>query len=212
MLRLTLKVLPRFFADLSLTYDIPIGLEIATNENKSARYYTQLEKGTLAELLTQFVARYTQYTWKIEDGVVNVFPQDNYRDLLSKDLLAVKIERLSVKEKTSCWNFVALLLESPETKSILQANDTTYSRRSPSGFYIPQLGRNFSLNVSDLTVRSILNRVISESSTAKFWLITRDPDKTLLLDVIAEHEDSLKTKGKRPLQELFGERRNNDSP
>ena len=89
-----------FFADLSLTYDIPIGLEIATNENKSTRYYTQLEKrGHYAELLTQFVARYTQYTWKIEDGVVNVFPQDSYRDLLSKDLLAVKIERFSVKGK-----------------------------------------------------------------------------------------------------------------
>ena len=108
-----------FFADLSLTYDIPIGLEIATNENKSARYYTQLENGTLAELLTQFVARYTQYTWKIEDGVVNVFPQDGYRDLLSKNFLAVKIEKFAVKEKTSCCNFVASLLDSPETKSIL---------------------------------------------------------------------------------------------
>ena len=140
-----------FFADLSFTYDIPVGLEIAKNENESARYYTELEKGTLTDLLTQFVTRHTQYSWKIEDGVVNVFPQDGYRDPLSKDLLAMRIGKFSVKEKTSCWNFVASLLDSPETKSILQANNTTYSRRSPSGFYIPQHGRGFNLNVSDLT-------------------------------------------------------------
>ena len=194
-----------FFSDLALTYDVPIGLEVAANDNQSARYYVEFKKGPLAEFLTQFVTEHTQYTWQIVDGVVNVFPKDGYRDPLSQDLLAVKLGKFAVRENTSCWNFIASLLDRPEMKTILEANDTTYSRRSPSGFYIPQLGRKFTLEVSDLMVGSILNKVIGGSPTAKFWVIKRNSDRTLFLHVSAHHEDSLKTRGKRPLQELLGE-------
>lgn len=192
-----------FFAELSLTYDIPIGLETAANEYALTRYSSNFKKGTLADLLTQFVSRHSLYTWKIEDGVVNVFPKDGYRDLASMELLATKIERFSVKGNTSCFNLVESLVMQPEAKTILDANKTTYSNNAPSGFYIPNVGRSFTLEVSDVTVKSILNKVVSKSSTAKFWVITRKPDKTLLIDLTARHEDALRIKGTRRLQELF---------
>lgn len=190
------------FSELSFTYDIPIGLEVAANETESAWFYVDFKKGTLAELLIQFVGQHTQYTWAIEDGVVNVFPRPGYRDLMSKEILAVRIEKFLVKEKTSCWDFVASVLDKPETKAILDANDTTYTRPSPSGFYIPQLGSNFTLDVADLTLRSILNKTIRESPTAKFWVVTRNPDRTLFMHVGAQPENSLKI-DKRELQELL---------
>jgi hypothetical protein len=143
-----------FFAELSLTYDIPIGLETAANEYELTRYSSNFKKGTLADLLTQFVSRHSLYDWKIEDGVVNVFPEDGYRDLVSMELLATKIERFSVKENTSCFNLVESLAMQPEAKITLEANKTTYSSRTPSGFYIPNVGRSFTLEGSDVTVRN----------------------------------------------------------
>jgi hypothetical protein len=194
-----------FFAELSLTYNIPIGLETAANEYEHTRYSIDFKKGTLAELLTQFVNQHSLYTWKIEDGVANVFPKDGYRDALSRDLLATNIERFSVKENTSCWNLAEALATQPETKRILEANKTTYSGRAPSGFYIPNVGKRFTLEVSEVTLKSILNKVVSKSSTAKFWVIGRNPDKTLLIDFIAQPEDSLRTNG-RQLRELSGDK------
>jgi hypothetical protein len=193
-----------FFAELSLLYDIPIGLETVADERELTRYSIDFKKGTLADLLTQFVSRHSRYTWKIEDGVINVFPKDGYRDLVLKELLAVKIQRFSVKEKTSCWDLVKDLLAQPEAKTVLAANESTFNGRTPSGFYIQNVGRSFALEVSNVPLKSILSKVISKSSTAKFWVISRNADKTLLIDISARHEDSLRIKGKRPLQDMFG--------
>lgn len=180
----------RLFADLSLSYDIPIGLEIALNDDESAIYHIDFKKGTLSELLTQFVARHDQYAWEITDGVVNVFPKDYHRDLLLEELLETKIGSFSIKEKTNCWTLVESLITTPEIKEILEIKKTTYRSRSFSGAYIPQLGRHFTLDVSNMQLKTILNKVTKESQTAKFWLITRNGnDQTLFIGLSARHED-----------------------
>ena len=62
-----------------------------------------------------------------------------------------------------------------------------------SGFYFPQLGRNFTLDASDTTVMSILNRIVRESPVAKFWSISRTSSShTLFLDLAASHEGTPK--------------------
>lgn len=193
------------FSDLSLIYDVPIGLEIAAHDNESERYSVDFKKGTVTQLLTQFVTQHPQYTWKIEEGVVNIFPKDGYRDRMFEDILATRMEKFSVNKNTSCWNFIESLFTKPELKTILEANKTTHRGRAPSGFYSPQLGRGFTLDVSDLTLRSLLNKVVSKSSIAKFWVITRNRDSTLSVRLSARHEDSIWTKGKRPSQQLLGD-------
>ena len=193
-----------FLGELSLLYDVPIGLETAVNEGAFTPYSIDFKKGTLADLLTQFVSQHSLYAWKIEGGVVNVFPAGANRDFVAKELLEVNIRKFSVKEKTSCSNLVEDLVAQPEVKRVLAANNASFNGGTPSGFYIQNVGRRFMLEVSNVTLKSILNEVISKSSTARFWVITRNVDKTLLIDISARHEDSPRTKGKSSLQELFG--------
>lgn len=87
-----------FFSDFSLTNDIPIALEIASNNDELATFRADFSGGTLSEFLTLFVAQYEEYTWEIKDGVLNVFPKEKYRDL-------VFIQR-------TAWNTVENLLNS----------------------------------------------------------------------------------------------------
>lgn len=180
----------QMFSDLSLSLDIPIGLEIAPDDDESATYDIDFKGGTLSELLTQFVARHNQYTWEIKDGVVNVFPKDGRRHPLFGELLETTISGFSINENTDCWTVADSLVTTPEIKQILEINGTTYRRRSFSGAYIPQLGRNFKLGVSNMTLRSILNKVIKESPTARFWVITRNSsDQTFFIGLSARHEE-----------------------
>jgi len=54
------------FSRLALRYEIPIGLEIARPGRLMSFYRIEFRKGTLSELLTQFVAEHDEYTWKIK--------------------------------------------------------------------------------------------------------------------------------------------------
>jgi hypothetical protein len=176
-------------SDLSLSYDIPIGLEIALNDNELLTYNLDFKKGKLSDLLTQFVTEHDQYAWEIKDGVVNVFPKASYRDLLFHELLDTTISKFSIKEETSCWALAKSLVTAPEIKKVLAAKGESYRARSFSGV-IPQVGKNFTLELSNTTLKSILNNVIKESPTAKFWLMTRNSyDQTLYVGINARHED-----------------------
>src|SRR5687768_14734774 len=79
-----------FFSELSLSHNVPIGLEIASNDSEFMVYDMELKKGTVADLLNQFVKAHNLYTWQTVDGVINIFPKDNYRDLAIADLLTTR--------------------------------------------------------------------------------------------------------------------------
>ena len=179
-----------FFSELALSCNIPIGLEIASKQDESASYSINFEKGTLSELLTQFVIQHNQYTWEIREGVVNVFPKDDYRDGLFRGLLETEIAQFAVRENTSCAALAESLVTTPEIKKTLDASATRYRAPDFTGFYIPQTGRQFTLNVSNVTLKSILNKVVGHSPTARFWVITRNYDGSLNLSFGARHEDS----------------------
>lgn len=176
---------------LSLFYDIPVGFEAASNDDEQVDYQLDFKKGSLSDLLNEFVARHDQYVWEIRDGVVNIFPKDNYRDALFRDLLATQIDSFAVKKKTSCLELAKSLAATSEVRKVLAAYGTSYRERSFSGAYIPQVGQNFALDVSNMTLKSMLNKVIKESPAARFWLVTRNSsDQTFFLSVGARFEDS----------------------
>jgi len=163
----------QLFSDLSLHYDIPIGLEVASNDNEFADYRLDFTKGTLLDLLRQLVAEQTEYACEIKDGVVNVFPKDKYRDPILDELLAAEISRFSVKENTSCWTLEKSLIATPEVRRVVETNGLTHAGVNFTGFYIPQVGRHFTFSVSKTTLKSILNKVIRESPVARIWVIKR---------------------------------------
>jgi hypothetical protein len=178
------------FEKLSLRYDIPVGFEAATNDDERVDYQLDFKKGSLSDLLNEFVGRHQQYAWEIRDGVVNIFPKDNYRDALFRDLLATQINSFAVKKNTDCFELAKSLAATSEVRKVLATYGTSYRERSFSGGYIPQVGRNFALEVSSMTLKSTLNKVIKESPAARFWLVTRNSDQTFFLSVGARFEDS----------------------
>ena len=160
--------------DLALLYDIPIGFERAMNAVDAGEHRIDFKKITLAELLTKLLSNYKEYSWEISDGVVRVFPEDGYRDPIVERLLNVEIRKFSIKKRTLTWNVESKLLETPEFKEVVDAYGLGWLGWISSGFYLPQLGHNYTLDVSSATVQSILNRIVKESPTAKFWCVSRD--------------------------------------
>ena len=182
------------FAYLSFACDVPIGLEVAQDEDVMANYRLNFKKGTLSDLLTQFVTEHKRYAWRIDGGVVSVFPKEGHRDPLLRELLATEINNFSVKEKTDCQRFAQSLLNTPEVTKTLEGYGLTFDTGRFGGFYIEQLGQRFSLNFSEAQLKSILDKVIKESPTARFWVIGRDRAmQKLSLRVEAKLEDPPKS-------------------
>lgn len=173
----------------------PVGLGIAQDEDMgAATYQLNLKKGKLSDLLTQFVTEHDRYTWQIDGGVVSIFPKDGHRDPLLRELLATEVSNFSVKEKTDCQTFAQSLLNAPEVKKTLEGYALTYDTGRFGGFYIQQLGQSFSLNLSNVQLKEILDRVVKESPVAKTWVIKRDAAvQKLSLNVKARPEDPSNT-------------------
>lgn len=116
--------------------------------------------GTLAEFLIQFVDKYRQYKWEIKDEVVNIYPSEKFREFLLPKILEVEIQSFSIRPKTSCWTFERQLSEIAAVKQVTDTYGLVPAGLNFTGVQIPQLGRNFALDVSSVTVRSLLNRVV----------------------------------------------------
>lgn len=181
-------------AQLALQCDIPIGFERAMNDAAIRAHRMNFKKITLDDLLTQVLAEYKQYSWEIRDGVVYVFPKEGYRDPILEQLLNVEIKTFSLKKATLTWDVEPTLLETREFKEVV--DDYGLSTRNGyilSGFFFPHLGRDFTLEASNTTVRTILNRIVKESPVAKFWRISRNSSShMLMIELEASHEDTPK--------------------
>jgi hypothetical protein len=171
---------------LSLDYDIPLGLEVSPDEQSSDHYQVELSEGTIADLMGQIIRQNKRYDWLIENGVVNIFPRDKYRDAFLAELLTVRIGSFAVNKNSDCAKLQNDLVNTPEIKAMINAHGMQFPGADFTGFYIPQLGQQFSLNASATTLKALLNRIISESPLARTWIISTDkPSRTLWLIVSA---------------------------
>lgn len=188
--RIEAQGIRQLFSRLALSYDIPIGLEIATDEDELAEFSLDLKEDSLTDVLNRFVTEHKEYRWEIRGVVVNIFPNNGFRDAVLNQILDTKISRLTIKENTSCWAFRRSVISTPEVREILEASGLNSGDESFTGSYIPQLGRHFSLDVSNMRLREILNTVIRESPIAKVWIVKRRiSDSRFLIQMNARHED-----------------------
>lgn len=173
---------PLALSDIADTYDVPIGVEISPDDDlqKERHIVVRLDSGTLKDVLNSVVSQNPLYDWDIEDGVVNVFPKGN-REPLLKALLETRMGAFSIPPGTTRFTFRETLTESPELKGVLsgfgvKSNNEIFLSRD-----VAALGPNFSLNLSDVTVKTVLNRVIRDSN-ARYWIVNRDgPERQYLL-------------------------------
>lgn len=161
-------------SELASRYNIPIGLEVASEDDllNASNISLNLEATTLKDVLNSIVSQNTLYNWKIIDSVVNVFPKRSNRDLALQKLLETRIETFSVREGTSRYNFRDFLIKKEELRTVLENENLVPEVAVFSSRDIKPLGRAFSLSVSDISLKDLLNRTVRESET-KYWIVSR---------------------------------------
>jgi len=167
----------QLLAKIAYKYNVPISLEVATDEDllKSTSLTVQLKKGTLADVFDAIVKQKPSYTWETSDRTIKVFPKSDYRDPLLQTLLEIKIAHVSVRKSTVKLNFRQALTDSQELKILLASYGV---RPVNEGFSPPDFetfGGDFSLDLENMSVRSILNSIIQTTRT-KYWFIKRDEE------------------------------------
>jgi len=188
--RIEEETIEQLFSHFSFAYNIPLGLEVAKGDDGPTLYKIDFKTGTLSDLLTQFVKKHEKYAWQIENGVVSVFPKEDYRDPVLREVLVTEINSFSVAPGTSTWTFGKRLLDAPEIKRILKRYEMTYDAPYLGGFYIQQLGQQYSFTVSRMPLKAILDKVAKESPVARNWSISNMPaNQKLFLRVNAHSEN-----------------------
>lgn len=167
----------KLLANVAYKYNVPISLEIATNEDllKSKSLTVRLKKGTLADVLDDIVRQKPTYMWEASENTIKVFPKSDYRDPVLQTLLEVKIARFVVRKGTARLTFRTALTRSPELKVLLESYGVRPLNEGFAHSDYQSLGGDFSLDLENVTVRSILDNVIQSSKT-KYWFIKRDEE------------------------------------
>lgn len=167
----------KLLAKIAYKYNVPISLEIATNEDllNSKSLTVGLKKGTLADVLDEVVRQKPSYKWEANESTIRVFPKSDYRDPLLQTLLEVKIAHFVVRKSTGRLGFRQALTRSPELKYLLETYGVRPLNEGFSHFDYQSFGGDFSLDLENMSVRSILDSVIQTSKT-KYWFIKRDEE------------------------------------
>jgi hypothetical protein len=174
-LRIKAKTMNQALAEVAYKYSVPISLEAATNEDfsKSRRVTVQVTKGKIADVLDSIVNQKPAYTWEVRDTSIRVFPRSEFRDPLLQTLLELRISRFVLPKWTARLTFRQTLSGRPELKSLLASYSVSSSIEAFAPDDIAPFGSDFSLDVENVTVRSILDSIIKDSPT-KYWFINRD--------------------------------------
>jgi len=174
-LRLEAMNINQALAEVAYKYSVPISLEAATREDflTSKRVTVQVTKGKIADVLNSIVKQKPAYTWEVSETSIRVFPKNDFRDTLLQTLLELRIGRFVLPKRAAKLTFRQTLSDRPELKTLLASYGVSSSVEAFSPYDIASFGNEFSLDVENATVRSILDRIITDSPI-KYWFINRD--------------------------------------
>lgn len=174
-LRLEAKSINEALADVAYKYSVPISLEAASNEDflKSTRVTIQVSSGKIADVLNKISKQRPAYTWEANETSIRVFPKSEFRDPLLQTLLGLRIDRFVLPKRAPKLTFRQTLSDRPELKSLLASYNVSSSIEAFSAYDIAPFGGDFSLDVENATVRSILDSIIT-NSPIKYWFISRN--------------------------------------
>ena len=161
-------------SDLSMQKNLAIGLEVSSQDDLSQTktVLLQIKRGTLADVLNSIVKQNPLYTWKIQDGVINVLPVEANRDPLLRDVLETRLEKFSIERGMSKFNVRQSLSTVPVIKSILTQHKVVADNSAFMSREFTPLGREYELEASNITVSGLLNHIVRESQT-KYWVVQR---------------------------------------
>ena len=156
---------------LAAEYQIPVGMELG-DPKLTPRREIELDLPTtnLKDFLDSVIAKDPRYTWKLEGGVIHVWPVTG-RDTLVATLLDSKISHFGFTGKVSRYHIHYEILNLPEIRSqlVVAGVDPLMFQNFST---ISKLRKNTFFSESNLTLRELLDRLILKTEI-KRWVITR---------------------------------------
>lgn len=156
---------------LASEYDIPIGIELG--DEKRTPYRTinlDLPETNLKDFLDSVIATDPRYTWKLEGGVIHLWPVSE-RDPLLATLLDQKIFHFSIIGAASRYGIYNDIMDLPEIRSkLIIAGVEPLTFLGPGSW--TKLGKETLFNESNLTLRELLDRIVLKTEIRQ-WVISR---------------------------------------
>ena len=152
-------------------YDIPIGIELG--DEKRARYQKinlDVPETNLKDFLDSVIAKDPRYTWKLEGGVIHVWPVSG-RDTLLAALLDQKISHFSIIGEVSRNRIYNDIMDLPEIRSkLITAGVEPLTFLGPGSW--TKLGKETFFNESNLTLKELLDKIVLKTEIRQ-WVISR---------------------------------------
>lgn len=131
----------------------------------------RISGGTVRDVLNEFVEADPRYQWRAVDGVVNVAPR-----ACEDGILDVVVHKFSVKDVTA-ESIGSIILDLPEVQTRLKSRGLSGSKAIDYDGPLRTLPQ-FSIDLSEITVRDILNEMLKRKYT-DLWTVTfHGDDKT----------------------------------
>ena len=156
---------------LASEYDIPVGIELGDEKRTPYRKINlDLPVTNLKEFLDSLVAKDSRYTWKLEGGVIHIWPVSG-RDILLATLLDEKISHFSIIGEASRNRIYSDIMDLPEIRSkLIIAGVEPLTFLGPGSW--AKLGKETFFNESNLTLRELLDRIVLKTEIRQ-WVISR---------------------------------------
>ena len=152
-------------------YQIPIGIELGDEKLTRRREINlDLPETNLKDFLDSVVAKDPRYTWKLERGVIHVWPVRG-RDTLLPTLLDEKISHFAISGETSRYRVYTDVMNLPEIRSKLVIAGVEPMIFLASGS-MTKLGKETFFTESNLSLRELLDAIVLKTEI-KQWVISR---------------------------------------
>lgn len=152
---------------------IPLGLEGATDFKIEGKENLVIKSGTLKEILDSIVKQEPNYIWEVRDGVINFYPVFS-RDKNIQTLLETKIKRFKLRKEEGRFGISEKINKLDEINKVLSSKQIKLNigvRSKRNG-----MDATTDIDMSNTDLRGILNKIIKNNNTSKFWSINRFED------------------------------------
>ena len=152
-------------------YGIRVGMDLG-DERITPRREINLDspETNLKHFLDSVIAKDPRYTWKLEGGVIHLWPVSE-RDALLATLLNTKISHFAIIGDVSRYAIYHDIMHLPEIRSKLAiAGVEPLTFRGPGSS--TKLGKDTFFNESNLTLRELLDKIVLNTDI-KLWVISR---------------------------------------
>jgi hypothetical protein len=153
-----------------------LGIEL-NREVEERAISVKMPEGTVGDVVGAVVGQAPGYKWAQVNGVINVMPQD-----VNDSVLELRIARFRVKD-AAAEDLRAAVVSLPEVKAWLAQNQLVERTAGTPLFPEQKAGLpRISFDVSNVTLREILNRVVKEPNFHE-WLVARYGDRGQYLEI-----------------------------